>query len=170
MSSLPSLVRIGFIQKSHGYKGQIRCVIDEDITLNQGEWIFVQIEQKPVPFFIESIEGIAEHPVMKLRHISSETEATRIIGAEIMYPGEKAELSFRPEHLIGYAVIDHNEKRIGEIIDYIEHPGQSLLLVLIENREVLVPVHEQFILDLSEDEKWIMLEIPDELLHLNDPL
>lgn len=167
MSSLPSLVRIGFIQKPHGYKGQLRCVIEEDIILHKGEWIFVQIEQKPVPFFIESIEGMADHPVLKLKHVSSETEASKFSGFDIYYPGEPSTLSFKPEHLIGFTVLNPEENPVGVVRDYLEHPGQSLLLVSIDNQEVLVPVHEHFIVDLSEEEQWIMLDIPDELIHLN---
>lgn len=167
MSSLPSLVRIGFIQKTHGYKGQLRCVIEEDIPLHQGEWVFVQLEQKPVPFFIEHIEGSAEHPVLKFQDLTSEDQAARLLGSDLYYPGTLTELSFRPEHLIGFSVFNPDEEEIGEITDYIEHPGQSLLLVNIDGQEVFVPMHEQFILDISEEERWIMLDIPDDLLHLN---
>jgi hypothetical protein len=56
---------------------------------------------------------------------------------------------------------------IGVIADLVELPFQLLAKVQVNNREVLIPLVEDFILDIQENKKVIYLTLPDGLLSIN---
>jgi 16S rRNA processing protein RimM len=55
---------------------------------------------------------------------------------------------------------------LGEVIEVIEQPHQLLCVVLIDNKEVLIPVHEEFLKKLDKKNKKIYVSLPDGLLDI----
>ena len=65
------------------------------------------------------------------------------------------------ESLVGYTVIDNAIGKIGEIKEVIEMPSYELVKVVYQNRIVMIPMHEDLVEDVDEEEKKITMNLPE---------
>ncbi|MEM6699798.1 MAG: hypothetical protein AAF599_15455 [Bacteroidota bacterium] len=55
---------------------------------------------------------------------------------------------------------------IGVIEEVIEMPQQEMAVINYKDKEVLIPMNEDFILEILEEEKILKVELPEGLLDL----
>jgi 16S rRNA processing protein RimM len=67
--------------------------------------------------------------------------------------------------LLGYAVFDE-DKLIGEVEEIIEQPHQVLLKVTYQQKEVLLPLHQDSLINISHTKKTVTLILPEGLLEI----
>ena len=70
----------------------------------------------------------------------------------------------------GWRVVDVSGHAVGEVVEIIDNPGQSLLVVNrgAELPEAFIPLVDAFIVSVDENEREIVVDVPDGLLTLND--
>lgn len=73
------------------------------------------------------------------------------------------------DDLRGWTVDDERFGPLGSVSDIIDGPMQSLLQVEGERGDVLIPLVEEFIIELDEEERRVRTRVPDGLLELNVP-
>jgi len=74
---------------------------------------------------------------------------------------EDSELSF-----LGYELIDAKIGSIGKVLDVQELPQQLMLTVSFQGEEKYIPLVDDFIDYISQENKEIWLNLPDGLLDL----
>jgi 16S rRNA processing protein RimM len=161
-------VKVGFVVKSVGYKGEIKISLENDDfadAIQELETLFIVIDGKWVPY---KIENFNEHAwIVKLLHIDSDKEAELLKGNEIHLFEEDLEPSSKSElPIIGFIVKDAQQNTIGKITDVTELPGHLLLNVQSENKELLIPFHQTLVISLDENQKILVIEIAEGLLDL----
>lgn len=67
--------------------------------------------------------------------------------------------------LLGFTVIE-NGKTLGEITGVIEQPHQVLCTIVINDREVFIPLHEDSLLKLDKKNKAVHVNLPEGLLDI----
>ncbi len=169
--------QLGYITGKHGLQGELKIQLDCDdpeyyIEL---ESVFVNINQKLVPFFIEYLHLIpGNKAIMKLEEVESIEKAETLKGKELYLPEE-----FLPEledgqfyyhQVVGYRAIDSVLGDFGSVIDVFTGGPQELFIIDSNGREVLIPLNDDFILKLDHDKKLIEFNLPTGLLdiYLND--
>ncbi len=165
---------IGVIIKKHGYKGELACVLDVDDPekYSNMESVFLMIKGKLVPFFIEkiSIRTNSNQAIIKFRDINNETKATQLIDCKVYLPLEKLPAlsgdSFYFHEVEGYDVYDKKNGYIGKIDTIIDHPGNPLMRVKLDDNEILIPVRDEFICKVDRKFKKIDVTTPDGLLDI----
>lgn len=169
-------VKVGFVVKTHGYKGQVVCAFYEEFQSVQEElveailhnkFILLEIDGQWVPFEIEHF--IAESALLKLKNIDAVEIASLYTGCPIHVPDIiVSELFQEQQTLIGYAVFNQQGNLIGNVVDLIEMPGHDLIEVELHQSQqlVLLPFHEELIIELSNENQTITLHITDGLLDL----
>lgn len=168
-----SFYKIGKIIKAHGVKGEavIQLEADDPYQYEELESVFVEINKKPVPFFIENISvGKNSRAIVKFEDVDKEADLKELLNAALLLPlGEKKEeeedISFR--QLIGFNISDKNQGVLGTVIEFYELPGQDLLAMDYQGREILIPLHEDFILKADHKKKILHVHLPEGLLDLN---
>ena len=61
-----------------------------------------------------------------------------------------------------------NKKLVGEVKEIIPNPGHDLLKIISpENKEILMPFHEDFIITSDLRRKTITVRLPEGLIDLN---
>ncbi len=163
---------VGRVAKTHGYKGAVKIDIKESITLNKPkgtkEPVFLEINQKPVPFFYTQWQDNMGSPIVHFEDIDSEEKAKELLGLDVLVPetwveeGEGAAL----DQLIDFTVIDAEHGKLGFISNYMENPNQTLLYMLLNGREVLIPFVDEFIIDIDWENQIINTRLPDGLLDI----
>ncbi len=161
---------IGTISKSHGISGQLILRLSGDFAddIEPGEPLFVEVDEKLVPFFIEDAEIFPDRAILKLEFISDPQEVQKFTGKNVYLEKslirEKDELSGENAgSFIGYSFRDTSSGIEGIIKEYIDNPLNPLFLVTNESSEFLIPVHTDFILEVDHKKKQMIFELPEGL-------
>jgi 16S rRNA processing protein RimM len=166
-------ILLGKIARVNGYEGYVTVKLEKEYidNLPEMEWVFIETDGKPVPFFISASEYCGED-LLKLKFEGYETfeKISEFSGYKIFLTTVREENIHEniQESVMGFKVISDNGKYIGTITEIIQNPGQKLLkLVSPRNKEILIPYHEDFILSLDAGKKTIVVEIPEGLTEIN---
>ena len=107
---------------------------------------------------------------MKFEDVKNESEAMELINYEIFLPMEELPKlegkKFYYHEVIGFKVIDINHGEIGEITHINDQTPQHLFVVKSSGKEILIPINDDFILDLDRINKIVNLKIPEGLLKI----
>ena len=168
MDFLPQKVETeGFITSTHGYKGNIHIQWEvKPTSLKKGDYLFVLIHEKGVPFIIEEVIG--NQDILKLAFINSDKDAQEIIGLPVSTG--TAPIPSKNEDLfpMNYTLIDTNSEFQGIITAVEEYPQQTIWTVTSENREYLIPFVEDWI-EMSEPKtRTLKVHLPAGLLNLDE--
>ncbi len=168
MRRLPELRRAGFISRTHGYKGQLRLVVEETIKHEEWDWIFVEIDKKPVPFFVEDFLGPDDAPLVKLKGLENDQDASKLNGHSFFLPVDWMHEADPLPDLLNFQIQNPQGQIIGFVSNVIEGQLQDILVAQIRGQEVLIPWHEEFILEVDEEKSIVLAAIPQELIDLNE--
>lgn len=164
---------VGHVSKSHGFKGELKVTIThtgaEDL---ETEWVFLMIDQKPVPFFVEDIRFSGQSNwILKLEDVDTETEADKLKGIEVavstdILPDEDPTPA---QMIMNFEVIDEQHGHLGKITDFLDHGFQQLLKIETEEgREVMIPFVDQIVLGIDPERQEIRVNLPEGLLDVNN--
>ena len=65
------------------------------------------------------------------------------------------------------SLLDAEANSVGQIIDVDETTINVLFIVEHEKTEILIPVSEEIVLEINQEEKIIQLELPEGILEVN---
>ncbi len=169
--SAPNLIPIGRVLKTFGYRGEIIAEI-----FSEDPWpykdltsVFLEIQGTRIPFFIESLAIRPDQTLrLKLRQINTPEEAARILQCRVFGPPppvqQDDEISY--DALIGFRITDVRYGEIGILQRILEHGEQDVMVVDAAGTEVLIPLVEEFIVEVDVDGRRIDLETPEGLIEL----
>ena len=157
------MLQIAKVLKSFGTDGGVlvglRGIAPEDI--DQKEPVYIYFDGLPVPFFIESIEPKGtDKAVVHLCDIGNLEDAEEIAGQAIWAEMELEE--DEDEDLTGWTLFDKGTE-VGKISGMEPIPGNLLAYVDTGDHEVLIPIHDDFIVSADPDRQEIVLDLPDGL-------
>jgi len=162
------LIKIGKVLKTHGYKGHLKIFIDEFYMSDFEEMNAIFINQ--LPYFIISKDINSDsQAIILVEDIDSKEKAHPLQGKEIFAKDDDlTEILDGEEYdeLIGFEIYDKTIGNIGKIEAIIEMPFQFLAKVLVDKKEILIPLNEDFILNIDEKKKTIEMRLPDGLLEI----
>jgi 16S rRNA processing protein RimM len=165
-------ILLGRILKIQGYDGTITARLEKDFIDNipEMESVFLEIEGKPVPFFISSSQ-YSGGDVLKLRFEGYGTyeKACDLAGCQVFLTTGKGK-SARSDNnnITGYKVIQSNKRILGTIGEIINYPGQDLLKIISpDKKEILIPFHKDFIVRIDKKKKIITVQLPEGLTEIN---
>lgn len=166
------LEQIGHSGKSKGVRGELKLHVNGSYRtdLKSARALFFNLDGSKVPFLIEQV--YIDPCIIKLDEIDSPEAAYDLSNKEIFLEVKELQNpntspSDSGQHaLVEFTLIDQNDSRIGTISSVKEYPNQLLAEVNINDIQVLIPIHEDLILELNEASKFIKMEIADGLLDL----
>jgi 16S rRNA processing protein RimM len=166
-------ILLGRITKLSGYEGAVTVklekIFSENIPLMES--VFLEIEGRPVPFFISGSE-YSGADILKLSFEGYESieKVREFIGCRIFLTSGKPAKT-HPDDLTslkGYLVLIQNDNFLGTITDIIQNPGQWLLNISTPSgKEILIPLHNDFIVSIDDTKKTVIMDIPDGLTDIN---
>jgi 16S rRNA processing protein RimM len=168
-----SNILLGQIIKVSGYEGAVAVKLEKYFFENipQMESVFLEVDGKPVPFFISYTEySGADILKIKFEGYASIEKTAEFIGCKIFLTTNIpiVEKSLDYQDLNGFRIYNQNKELLGEISQVIHFPGQLLLSInSIDNKEILIPFHEDFILNVDKVSKVMVMNIPEGLTKIN---
>ncbi|MEQ8362532.1 MAG: ribosome maturation factor RimM [Cyclobacteriaceae bacterium] len=159
--NIDSCYQIGYVIKRHGLKGDVKILIESRLP-KKLESIFVQIDNRLIPFFIEQISVLKDIAVVKLEDVNTPEQADRLCKCAVYLPSSSKPKSDKLEtnDLIGFSVYADSEN-LGTITSINNHTLNPLLVVTLEERETLIPISDYFIKEIDQSDRKVKVELPD---------
>ena len=160
------LIRIGTMRRPHGKSGELQCQMDNAYWDEaDADFLILLLDGIFVPFRVEDWRGKgADSLIFRLKGVDSEVKALRLVNAEAYMLrrdlAEEAEEMMTWQDLTGYEVLNDNRVVQGRVAT-VDESTINTLLELEDGR--LLPVHEDFIIEIDEPQKRIILDLPEGL-------
>lgn len=164
---------LGLISRKFSFKGEVVLQINPDLGYFPEDLksVFVDIQQKRIPFFIEFTKAHKKNNLrIKFEDVNTEEEADKLVKRDVYVFKDDIHINeeFSLKDLIGYTAIeDHTDDKIGEIISINTSTPQAFFEIISDQKQILIPVNEDWILEIDQDKKSIYFELPEGLLDLN---
>lgn len=162
--------KIGIINKPHGVKGEVSFTFTDDIfdRVEDCDYLVLLLDGILVPFFIEEYRFRSDNvALVKFEGIDSTEKARTLTNVEVYYPvkfmDDQEEISSW-NYFIGFRVEDIHHGCLGTVVDVDDATMNVLFVIENGDEEVLLPAHEEFILDIDRKKKILKVDIPDGLL------
>ena len=170
------LVEIGQVRKCHGYAGEVKLLVFEghEEDVEDVEFIFIGSSPKTaLPYevlnlrgadWICTLEGVtSKEAAAKLRGMALYLNRSEVSETPVLRAAAESE-KFR--QFLGFALIDTEKGEIGQVVDLVDNPLQTLAKVMHNGEEVLVPLVQDFIHGIDFVKKIIFVDLPEGLLEL----
>lgn len=176
---MKQLTKIGYIAKPHKFNGVVKLFLKNYSYANTvvPAFLFIEINNIKLPYFIENLEALNSNElIVKFEELDNKESAANLKGASVFIDDndkthqcfEKTKTVEDELDLAGYDLFDEENNFIAKIEAVYFVPNNTLIAVLIDEKEVLLPLNEQLIVDINHSQKTVHLIIPDGLLSLNN--
>jgi 16S rRNA processing protein RimM len=164
---------LGKVIKAYGNKGHVMATLDVDdpsAYLNI-ESVFLDLQGKQIPFFIEELElKHNKRVIIRFQDVHSIEDADIYAGLEMYLPVSQLPPlegdQFYFHEIKGFTVRDVKHGEIGIIDDVLELPHQSLFRILLGEREILIPVVDEVIVKVDRENRILEIEAPEGLIEI----
>ena len=169
---LSSSYKVGYVLKPHGLKGEVTISLEADAPdFSEVESIFLEKDNRLVPYFIESISIRDTKAFVKFEEVDSMDDAQAISKRALYLPKSTRPKSGRGEfyddEVVGFDVEDESAGHLGKVTAVVD-AGTNKLLVVVSalGKEVLVPVNGPFITSINKSKKKIAVSLPEGFLDI----
>ena len=163
---------LGTISRKFSFKGEVVLQINPDLGYfpENLKSVFVEIQQKRIPFFIEFTKAHKQNNLrIKFEDVNTEEEADKLVKRKVYVSKSEIDIDeeFSLKDLIGFTAYDDQDEQIGEIVNLNTSTPQALFELTSKQGPLLIPVNEDWIIEIDEENKDIYFELPEGLLDLN---
>lgn len=162
---------LGVISKVFSFKGEIVARFDVEVPnlFDNLNALFIEEKGNLVPYFVDKVEPQLNNFVrIKFRGIDTQEQAKELLKCELFLPDtllpKLSEDEFYFHEIVGFTAFDEDEKEVGEIVEVYDLPNNPVAEILIEGKEVLVPLN--LMIELDKKNQKIYIEIPEGLIDL----
>jgi len=164
---------LGKVAKKYSFKGEVLVYLDTDEPelYTELESMFVEINGHLVPFFIEK-SSIHREKFLRTQFedMDSEEIADTIVGKDVYLPltmlpkleGNK----FYYHEVVGFTAIDQRLGNFGTILRISDNGLQALFEVQKDEAVILIPLIDEFIIEVNRENKSILFNTPEGLIDL----
>ena len=164
--------RIGTITKPHGVNGEVVFQFTDDIFDRvECDYLICKLDGILVPFFMEEYRFRSDdNALVKFVDIDTQERAAELTGCDVYFERERAEqdedaeLSFA--QIVGFEIVDEtSDKSVGKIA-FVDDSTDNTLFELEDG--MLIPVAEEWIKEIDNNNKKIIMALPEGLIDLNE--
>ena len=160
--------QIGRLGKTHGVRGEISFLFDDDVfDRTDADYLILRVDGILVPFFIEEYRFKSDaNAIMKFEGLDTQERARELTGCDVYFPRSLAEGddSISWSVLVGFDILEaQSGKTIGRIAS-IDDSTLNILFCLDDGR--LIPASDDLITAIDQQAQTITMHIPEGLLEL----
>ena len=164
-----NIYQIGRLGKTHGVRGEISFLFDDDVFDRvDADYLILKVDGIFVPFFIEEYRFKSDsNAIIKFEDIDTQERARELTGADVYFPRSLAEnddenLSWPV--LVGFDIIEASNRRTIGRIASVDDSTLNILFCLDDGR--LIPASENLITAIDQQTRTLTMHIPEGLLDL----
>jgi len=157
------VLAIAKIIRSDGTLGDLLVSSAYDLKeFNSEEPVFIPFDGLQVPFFVQSLRPKGGKYIIHLNDIDNLTDAEEVVGSEIF-----AEVEEEDDGLLDFTgwTIQNNGTTVGVCTGLEPIPGNPCLYIETpDQKDTLIPLHEDFIISIDEATQTLNLNLPQGLI------
>jgi 16S rRNA processing protein RimM len=164
---------LGKITKKYSFKGELLIKIDTDQTdiYNKIKTLFIYHNDKLNTYKIEIIRIHKENVLrVKFEGINCENDTDTIINCDVYLPLSHLPIltgnKFYYHEVINFLIVDEKFGELGKVISIRENNAQDLFVINHTKGDVLIPVHDEFIIKVDRVKSEIIVKTPEGLIDL----
>ena len=164
-----NIYQIGRLGKTHGVRGEISFLFDDDVFDRvDADYLILKVDGIFVPFFIEEYRFKSDsNAIIKFEDIDTQERARELTGADVYFPrslAENADENLSWSVLVGFDIIEaSNGRTIGRIAS-VDDSTLNILFCLDDGR--FIPASEDLITAIDQQTRTLTMHIPEGLLDL----
>jgi 16S rRNA processing protein RimM len=163
---------LGKIVSKFSFKGEVLLKLDSDeIDFKKLKTIFLEIDGAIVPYSIDNIK-LHKSSLLRIRfeNIDNEEKANKIIKIKTYLPikdlpklnGNK----FYYHEITNFMALDLTLGEIGKVLKVNDQTSQPIIVVINNNSEIMIPLVDDFLIDINRDKKTLTFNLPEGLTTL----
>ena len=162
----PDLQYLGEFIKLFSFKGELIFYSElKSVFVENLDSLFVNFNESYVPFQIIKVKSHKKNNYRtQLQNVNSESEAKRLLKKDIYV--ERIENSDNSDYLVDNFKVYNDNKYVGVVISTINKTEQSIMEVKMSDKVVLIPLVDQFIVEINDEELKIDMDLPEGLLDI----
>ena len=166
--------KIGLFNKPHGIHGELSFTFTDDIFDRVDcDYLICLLDGILVPFFMEEYRFRSDSTALvKLEGVDTAERARLFTNVEVYFPvvhvdeAEPGELSW--DFFVGFRIEDTQYGELGEVVEVDTSSINTLFVVeRPDGEELLIPAQEDFIVEINQEGKSIVVDLPEGLLDLD---
>lgn len=161
------LFTIGKVTGIHGLGGNLKIwSFAESIdTFKPGTIVLLSSKEGQKPYPIKRAWAYKKGILLDLEGIDSREAAMEVVGNQIQIQrhllAEPDEDTWYWQDLLGLTVMDQNQTDIGRITDIFPTGAHDILVVMLGNKETLIPMHRQFVESIDLKQQIVTVRLPE---------
>jgi len=163
---------IGKIVATFGLEGELVLLhsLGKKTALKDVKAVFIEeMKGSYIPWFLQSSKAKNEEEIfLQLEGITSKEAARRLTNKKVwLLTADFRRLVGKtsPVALLGYTIFDEDEP-VGTIEEVIEQPHQVLLRTTYRQKEALIPLHQETLLEIDHKKQQVIMSLPEGLLDI----
>lgn len=164
---------LGKVVRKHSFRGEvvIKLDTDEPDLYQDMDAVFIEAGNNFIPFFIEkSLLQKGNQLRVKFEGFNTEEDADSILKCDVYLPltllpkltGNK----FYYHEVIGFTIEDTNYGNVGSLTAVNDQTAQPLFIIENIDKEILIPMIDDFIKKVDRTNKKIIVETPEGLIDM----
>ncbi|MGZ3918640.1 MAG: ribosome maturation factor RimM [Bacteroidia bacterium] len=164
------LKEIGYFSKTHGVKGHLVLKSDKEFYYEEVNAFFVELAGNKAPYFVSEIKETNTGLTVLFEDINAIEKAKPLVGKTVFIDSKFLSEDGDNEDWVGYELIDSEFGSLGNILEVNDSGAQVLVSILYKEKEVILPLVDEFIESVDHEKKLIKFKAPEGLinLYLND--
>jgi 16S rRNA processing protein RimM len=169
---MENYLTIGKIAATFGIKGELVLThhLGGDATLDGVTALFIEeVTGKFIPYFLVSAKPRNDSEMLiVLEGYDTPEKAKKFVKKKVWLLEadlKKSASISAPISLLGFSMYE-KKKLLGKVIEVIEQPAQLLLSIMVNDKEVLVPINETTLDKIDHKNQKIFVILPEGLLDI----
>lgn len=161
--------KIGRLGKTHGVRGEISFLFDDDVfDRMDADYLILRVDGILVPFFLDEYRFKSDaNAIVKFDGIDTQERVRELTGCDVFFPrslaeGDDGDISW--SILVGFDILEDDSRKIVGKIAAIDDATMNILFELEDGR--LIPASDDLIRAIDQQARTITMHIPEGLLEL----
>jgi len=161
-----NLVEIGYFSKTHGIKGHLILKTELDFDLENLNAFFIESAGSKAPYFISEINENERGFIVLMEEVTEINKAKLLIGKKVFIDSKYIIEQTQNINWVGYELIDKHFGSLGKITEVNDNGVQLLVSITYKDKEIILPLVEDFIENVDEAAEQIYFNAPEGLIDL----
>lgn len=167
---MSNYIHIGKFVATFGLQGELilKHALQKKTAFKNVKVLFAEeVKDSHIPYFLQQAKvKDTEEAYIKLEGIDTKEKARRFVQKKVWLQEEDFRMlagKTSPISLLSFLLINEGET-LGPIEEVIEQPHQVLLRITLDNKEALIPLHDETLKKIDRNKKEVHVILPDGLL------
>ena len=149
----------------HGVKGQLVLKLTAEVK-EEASVLFIEASGNKVPYFIEDWKETPGGSILRFEDVDDVDKARALCGKKVYADSGMVIEEEEAFNWLGFQIHDEKYGDLGAVVSVSHNGYQDLLHLQFRGKELLLPVVDDFIIEMKEEEKRMRYKAPEGLIEV----